>query len=212
MASGVSTKVFFCRDDIKMTFVSMTDKATDTLRVKIETPRLCLESVKPQDRQDYVDLFSDPQVMEQYGNGQPKKRRETSLRVKEWVRRWSHNYPYSAFAVSDKNTHRFMGHVIAGEGDRPGQSEVAFAFKKEVWHQGYGSEAMHALMTYAQILRKEGYRVENQPLDEVIATARQTNKYSRKILRGLGMQVSRIEDRIANGKKYRVCHHRMAMA
>jgi RimJ/RimL family protein N-acetyltransferase len=162
-----------------------------SLNVTIDTDRLHMRSVEPskEDYDAYADLFGDPEVMEKFYDGQTANRKTMQSQVNVWATRWLQSDPYSALAVFKKDTQEFIGHVALGPGDEPGQSELAYLFKKNHWNQGLGTEAVAAIVTeYAPATIEEGYTLEGEPLKEIVATARTDNPYSMKILDNLGLR------------------------
>src|ERR1700722_8586306 len=130
-------EVCFTLDDLKGLFVT------------IDTDRLHLRSIEP--TEDYYDayfsLFGDPAVMEKYATGQTKTKEEIQSRIdNSWVKRWRENDPYSALAIFTRDTGEFIGHIVLGHGDDPGQSEIAFLLLKRYWDHGYGTEAVMAVV------------------------------------------------------------------
>lgn len=169
------------------------------LTVTIDTQRLHIESTKASieayDR--YAQLFGDKNVMEKYATGETKTRDQMVERIQNtWDKRCKEGDPYSAFSIFLKDTNVFIGHVILGHGDEPGVSEVACLFHKAYWRQGYGTEAMTALVReYAPATVKEGYLLEGKPLEKVVATARQDNLASCRIQEKIGMHLERTEEK-----------------
>ncbi len=169
------------------------------LFVTIDTERLHMRSVEPTEAEydNYAALFGDETVMEKFATGQTKTREEIETRINEmWVKRWKKGDPYSALAVFKKETGDFLGHVVLGHGDQPGQSEIAYLFHQPYWRQGYGSEAVMALVTeYALATIWEGYTLEGLPLEKITAIARPDNPASCRILEKIGMQFLFEEER-----------------
>jgi len=166
----------------KATIQFVTDETE--LGVTIDTNRLHMRSVQPDDVGRYVALFEDPAVMEKYGDGRPRTPEQTKERVELWVKRWFQGDPYSGLAVFARDGGKFLGHVVLGHGDEPGHAEIAFIFHQFCWNQKYASEAVDAILeSYVSALIKEGYQVDGKPLSLVTATARPDNVASVKILR-----------------------------
>ncbi len=160
------------------------------LTVTIDTERLQLQSVKGtvEEFLCYFFLFSDPEVMANYADGTTKTKEQTGIRLQRWATRWNEQDPYSAFAVHKNDTGEFIGHVVAGHGDEPGQSELAYLFIKQYWGNGYGTEAVTALVReYAPATVLEGYTLEGKVLERITATTRPDNVASLKILENIGM-------------------------
>lgn len=165
------------------------------LHVEILTEHLYIRSVEATEEEydNYAELFGDRLVMEKYGAGNTRTPEEIRQRIDEsWVKRWRKHDPFSGLAVFERlacGNLRFIGHIILGHGDLPGESELAFLFMPFAWNHGYGKEAAKAVAwDYAAALIHRGYEVEGEPLRRITATTRSDNVYSEKILLDLGMQ------------------------
>jgi RimJ/RimL family protein N-acetyltransferase len=163
----------------------------DELTATIDTERLHLRSVQPreEDYSAYAGLFGDAEVMKLYATGETKSRQEIQKRIDDvWVKRWHERDPYSGLAVCERDTNDFVGHVILGHGDQPGQSEMAYLSAQRHWHKGYGTEAIAAVLyDYSSTLIHKQYTLEGKPLETICATSHVQNRWSVKILESLGM-------------------------
>ncbi|MBS4168488.1 GNAT family N-acetyltransferase [Parachlamydia sp. AcF125] len=179
------------------------------LAVTIETERLHIRSVEPseEDCNSFAALFGDKEVMAKFATGQTKTRQDIEKRIKEvWVKRWHQNNPFSGLAVFKKDTDEFIGHVVIGYGGAAGQAELAYLFRKQYWDQGFGTEAVTALVKeYAPAIIKEGYTLGGKPLEEIRATARPDNPASVKILKKIGMH------KIGEEEKFGVLRYRFSL-
>ncbi len=163
----------------------------NALTVTIDTDRLHIKSVEASEEVcgAYAALFGDQDVMSKFAAGQTKTREEIETRIKDvWVKRWHQNDPYSGLAAFKKDTDEFLGHVVIGHGEEPGQSELAYLFMKDHWGKQFGTEAVTAVVKeYAPATVMEGYTLDGKPLEKITATARPDNPGSVKILEKLGM-------------------------
>lgn len=161
------------------------------LSVTIDTDRLHIRSVQATEAEydRYALLFGDKVVMEKYATGQTKTKEEMKARIKDvWVKRWHDNDPYAGLAVFKNDSDDFLGHVILGHGDVSGESELAYLFNQTYWKQGYGNEAVTALVKeYAPATVSEGYTLEGKTLQRIVATVRPDNPASCRILQNAGM-------------------------
>ncbi len=135
--------------------------------------------------------------MGKFATGQTKTREEMRTRINDvWVKRWREHDPYTGLAVFRNDTDDFLGHVVLGHGDAPGESELAYLFNRPHWGKGYGSEAVTAVVKeYAPATVKEGYLLDGKPLERIVATARLDNPASGRILEKVGMQFVRAEEK-----------------
>jgi RimJ/RimL family protein N-acetyltransferase len=184
---------------------------TGGIRVRIETENLILHSITRDNQEDYLQLFSDPETVKKYADGIPWTKEEIQERMEIWIKRWESQDPFSAFAVFLKNESKpFMGHIVLGHGLREGQAELAVLFKPEYLPQGYGQQAVAAILhgyaprlikdQYAPRLIKDQYFVniddENcqpVPLRVVHATVRIDDPYVAQALRLSDMQHGSME-------------------
>lgn len=160
------------------------------IHVQIETERLVLTPVKPEDAALYhSDLYGDAEVMKYFATGEVRPLEKVEARVSDWVERWRNGNPFSALTVRTRNG-EFVGQIVAGGGSEPGCSEMAYLICRKLWGQGYGKEAAAAVVKYlAPLLRVYGYQVDGGDFESLEATARPDNPASGKILRSLGFDV-----------------------
>lgn len=164
--------------------VSVTESPTQKVHIIIETERLRLDPVSTEDQSDYISLYGDSMVMEKFATGKSKEEKYVKDTIARWSKQWSEGDPFSGFCVREKNTNAFIGHIILGHGENPGQSELAFLFRKEYWSQGYGKEAVAAVLeNLAPELMHRGFLLKGNPLEEIVATSRTDNIAANKILK-----------------------------
>lgn len=171
----------------------------DGLSVTIDTDRLHIRSVEAteNDCNRYAALYGDGNVMEKFATGQTKTKDEMRTRINDvWVKRWRESDPYSGLAIFRNDTDDFLGHVILGHGNVANESELAYLFNQLHWGKGFGSEAVTAVVKeYAPATVKEGYLLDGNPLETIVATARPDNPASSRILEKVGMQFVRAEEK-----------------
>jgi RimJ/RimL family protein N-acetyltransferase len=173
------------------------------LNVTIETDHLYIRSVTEKDLSSYISLFGDINVMEKYATGQVKTIAETTERIQGWISRWQQGDPFSGLAVFKKNTDEFIGHVVLGHGDNAGESEIAYLFMKAHWHNGYGTKVVDTIVNgYAPFVIKKGFLLEGKVLEKILGTVRYDNKYSRRILKKVGMCKIGEEEKFGALRKY----------
>lgn len=205
--------------------VDRNDRALDA---HLYTENLHMCSVSPKIVEDYQKLFGDSKVMSLYATGATKTPDQTAERVEGWIKRWQQGNPYSAFAMYDRESEAFVGHMIAGGGEdthydetpNAGYSEMAFLLRKEMWGQGYGKQGAAALVReYVPWLQKhnyqvatgvEGDKVKHRPLVWLTATARIgqdgeekfLNHASIRILTGLGFECKTTGEKFGHYRGY----------
>lgn len=166
------------------------------LFVEITTPRLRMRSIEasPEEYARFITLFCNAQVMEKFGNGQPKTMEEVVSLVDKLAKRWRDQDPYSGFAVfkreASSGQDTFMGYAVLGHGDDPGEASFALVESVENWNQGYGSEIAKALVQdYALANVEKGYKLEGYRVTKVTALSRLDNIGSHTVLTRAGMGV-----------------------
>jgi RimJ/RimL family protein N-acetyltransferase len=169
------------------------------LHIQVKTERLMVRSIESADLPHFCALYANPTVMASFAAGLPRTFEATTDRFNlSWSVRWQTGDPFSAMSVFINEADaepKFIGAVVMGHGDMAGESELAFLFFPEYWNQGYGKEAVTAVVkTLGRMLVEKGYGTEGVPLKEIHATCRADNIASVKILQGLGMhEVGRVE-------------------
>ncbi|MEN9654969.1 MAG: hypothetical protein RL235_1081 [Chlamydiota bacterium] len=143
----------------------------------------------------YAGLFNNKDVCQFYGTHQPwgtkaeaeaaEKPWTVAEKVNMWATRWQQSNPYSAFTVWNRETKAFVGHAVVGLDTEPGYAQIAGAGYPEYWQQGYGAEAMAALLEYTAAAHASGHPINGVPLQGVRATASPENTASITILQRL---------------------------
>ena len=169
------------------------------LEVQIWTEGLTLRSVKSNetDLAAYFQLYGDKQVMEKFATGETKDNAYVKGRIGLWTDRWKKKIPFSSLAVEKRDEDdAIIGQVVLGFGEEKGSSELAYLFKAKNWGQHIGTEAVSAVVQeYAPEVSRRGYKINGQPFEKVVATARPDNPGSWKILEKTGMSRVRTEEK-----------------
>jgi RimJ/RimL family protein N-acetyltransferase len=173
------------------------------IAVTIETERLLIAPVTRSDIADYQKhLFGDPVVMKKFAAGTVLEPEEVEKRVETWVKRWDSGDPFAAIAIRMKSG-EFVGHIVLGHGDHSGQSEIAFLIRKDLWKQGFTTEAVAGVVEgLAPLLRAYGFKVEDRAFSLIDATARPDNPASGKILSNMGMEVVRTSEKFNSFREH----------
>jgi len=197
------TKISTYQGGSKISFITTPSQG---LSVSIETKRLHIRSIEPTEAEyiRYAKLFGNAEVMRKYATGETKSKEEMRKRIEaSWALRWKGKDPYSALAVFKKESGEFLGHIVLGHGDYPGESEAAYIFHKQFWGQGYGGEAVSALIQdYAPATIQEGYLLDGKPLSRIVATIRPDNIASIRIAEKVGMIFAMSETKYGRERHY----------
>ena len=157
------------------------------MRVRLHTDRLTLKSVDRGLEDEYLKLFTCEKNMEMYLSGETKSKEWVEKVLEKWSSRWEQGDTLSAFAIylNDEQGHErdtFIGHVVAGYGDTPGESQFAIVIDHSYCRKGFGKEVLKAILTwFVPTLRAvTGVRT-------VAASAHPDNVASWKIMEALGL-------------------------
>jgi RimJ/RimL family protein N-acetyltransferase len=125
---------------------------TNDLVPRLVTGRLVLRGFTEADLDAYAAMQADPEVMRHLGvgpaAGKPRTREESWTGMALLMGQWALK-GYGTFAVEDRATGRFLGR--AGILDLAGwpEPELAYAFARDAWGQGYATEACRAALDWA---------------------------------------------------------------
>jgi RimJ/RimL family protein N-acetyltransferase len=151
----------------------------------LETVRLRLRPFTPADLDDhYTQIYSDPDVMHYLPGGVPRTRERTKD-VVDFAIEHGAKHGFTLWAVVDKTNNHFLGHCGLVYLQNGVDVEVAYAFGKPYWGQGYASEAAHASLRYG---------FESAGLEQVIALAVPENSASQRVMQKIGMKHQGITD------------------
>ena len=155
---------------------------------RLETPRLILREMRPDDAKALLKVFSDPRVMESFPGTTPfePKRMET------WVgRNLTHQkeHGYGLFSVIHEADGVLIGdcgleHMDIGV-------ELGYDLRREYWGKGLATEA-------ATAVRDFGFTTLG--LDRLVSLIRVGNDRSRRVAEKIGMSL--VEQIERNGATY----------
>lgn len=150
----------------------------------IETPRLLLRRYRPQDADDLLAVYTDPEVIRfiaDYGNldrGAILQRIEADEH--EWTVR-GHRH----LAVVERSGGRLLGRVAVVDWEQFGETEIGWVLGPWARRHGYATEAGAACATWA---------FAHLPVPYVTAMIRPDNGPSLAVARRLGMEPLREDD------------------
>ena len=114
----------------------------------IETERLRLRELVPEDFEAWHEILSDPETMQHY----PEPFDEA--KTKRWIK-WNldnyEEYGFGLWVVERKENGEFIGDCGMTMQDIDGEMlpEIGYHIHKKFWRQGYGSEAARAVRDWA---------------------------------------------------------------
>ena len=122
---------------------------TYTPELRLETPRLWLRPMKPDDMESLLAIFADPKVMAAF-DAPPFDH----VQMLQWVQRnldHQASHGYGLFSVILKSNRLLIGdcglELIEVEGHVV--AELGYDFRSDHWYQGYATEAAMAVRDYA---------------------------------------------------------------
>jgi hypothetical protein len=178
------------------------------LHVSLKGDNWRAEDIKLDHTLFHIELFGNPTVMVGFADGQIRSAESVTTRVKNSVEeRFGKGSPHGLLTVVDQLNKPFM-HIVAGGGDRPGTSEIAYAMMPDYWNKKYGEKVI-TKMVYEwapEVYRiGRGIRLDplsqiniirafqcfgGKPLDQLDATASPSNPASWKILVKTGFEAA----------------------
>ncbi len=145
--------------------------------VILETPRLILREMTPDDCDDLCEILQDEQAMYAYAHAFSDD--ECRAWLQNQFRRYE-TYGFGLWAVLEKETGAWLGQcgltIQDWNGDRV--LEVGYLFKRRYWHNGFATEAAAGCIQYA---------FQTLQADEVCTIIRDNNLASQAVARRNGL-------------------------
>ena len=142
----------------------------------LETERLILREIRPEDFEAFAVFMADPEVARYLPGGEPMARIDTWRHLASSIGHWAMR-GYGPWAVERKSDGAVIGRVgLLNPETWPGL-EVGWTLGKAYWGHGYATEAARASLRYAFL---------TQPVDAVIATIHPENEASQAVAVRLG--------------------------
>jgi RimJ/RimL family protein N-acetyltransferase len=111
----------------------------------IETQRLRLRRIQPDDVEEFIALHADPAVTEFV---RPLDRVAAEDRLRKDEEEWRQR-GHGIFAISDLSTGVFLGRTGPKYWPQFDETEVGWILKRSAWGQGYATEAARACIDWA---------------------------------------------------------------
>lgn len=159
----------------------------------LETERLILRALRPEDFEVYARFMADPDVT-LHLTGEPMTRAEAWRNMAMVVGHWALR-GYGRWAVERKSDHVFLGHVGLWNPEGWPGLEVGWTLAKEHWGQGYASESARAAMRYAFL---------TQDIDRLISVIDIANEASQKVAQSIGETRGERRELVHNRKTFTV--------
>jgi ribosomal-protein-alanine N-acetyltransferase len=143
----------------------------------LETDRLRLRPMSPDDMEHIVALYGDPDVMRYIGTRGPLSREESSARLDFMVDHW-HLHGFGMWALFLKADGAFVGRCGMRYLDDSTEVELGYTLLKAYWGQGFATEASRAVVRHALHVMK---------LKRLVAIADPANTASVNVMKKIGM-------------------------
>jgi len=122
------------------------------MKIFIETERLIIREILPEDVDGMFEMDADPEVHQYLGN-QPIKTKEESAKMIAFIRQQYVDYGIGRWAMIEKETGNFMGWAgfklnTATINGHTNFVDVGYRMIPKYWGKGYATEAAKACMDY----------------------------------------------------------------
>lgn len=148
----------------------------------LETERLILRELRPEDANDFLALNSDPVVLHYLGET-PLTTIEQSLEIIDNIRKQYADHGIGRWAAIEKSSGEFIGwaglkFITAVENNRTHFHDVGYRLIPRFWGKGYATESAKAALEYGFTTMK---------LQEIIGMCNEKNLASRRALEKCGL-------------------------
>lgn len=144
--------------------------------ILLETTRLKLREMTPDDAQNAYDLNSDPEVIKYTGD----KSFETVEEARLFLTNYDHyrKYGFGRWAVISKAENILLGWCGLKYTPEKDEHDIGFRFFKKYWSMGYATEAANACL-------EKGFNEFNMPV--IVGRAMKENVASIRVLQKIGL-------------------------
>ncbi|KAM3099346.1 GNAT family N-acetyltransferase [Phormidesmis sp. 146-35] len=162
---------------------------------EIETARLHLRPLMPQDLEVLARIYRDPEVMQYRLHSEPASREQTQESLDQMIAHWQ-RYGFGRWATIcfsrylfeiEKSTQNLIGHCGLEFLADTSEVEVNYLLDRPHWGKGLATEAARKLVRYGfERLGRDPSRVSRR--DRLVALAKPENLASRRVMEKIGMQ------------------------
>ena len=117
----------------------------------LNTDRLLLRHLVPEDLGPLYALYRDPDIRTYYPDG-TRTLRETKEELDWFLHGHPHHPELGLWATVERDTGEFLGRcgLLPWHIQGSDEVELAFMIKKERWREGFATEAAHSIIKHAQ--------------------------------------------------------------
>jgi len=144
----------------------------------LQTRHLTLSPCRPEDRDDFIALEQDPEVMRFLNGGHPVGRDESDPGADFLMPRGTEPHVWTARRTSSGG---FVGWFCLWP-ESEGLAELGYRLRRTEWGQGLAAEGAMALV---------GWGFESCFYDKIVATTMAVNHASRRVMEKIGMHYAR---------------------
>jgi RimJ/RimL family protein N-acetyltransferase len=154
--------------------------------VRLETARLELRLLRPDDLEEFAAMNADSEVMRFIGTGQPHDRARSAETLERMRWHWA-EHGFGRWAIERASDGAFLG--VCGVGfptfvpEAADTPEIGWRLAREYWRNGYATEAAIAARDHF---------FATFPFDELISLSHADNAASHRVMRKIGM--GRVDD------------------
>jgi len=150
--------------------------------IHLETQRIVLRRLSPEDADNLYELHSDRDVMHYLTGGVPDSRERIEHEILPRYLSYYDQYEHFGFwAAEVKAVQQFIGwFLFYPYPSAPDETEIGYRLRRSAWGNGYATEASRALI-------EEGFL--QLGVTKVVAETLASNARSRKVMEALGMHL-----------------------
>ncbi len=144
----------------------------------IETPRLLLRPFTSDDRDEFVLLCADRDVMRFIGTGEPQSRERAEIRFNALIKHWN-DHGFGLWAAIEQSSAEFIGFCGLQFLEKTPEIEVGYRLARRFWGMGFATEAARASLRYG---------FEELGLDRIVAVVQPENIASCRVVEKIGLR------------------------
>lgn len=145
----------------------------------LETERLLLREIRPDDLANLYRMNSDPEVMKYVGDGSVRTREQMLKELDMLISHYVRKPGLGIWATELKSNGTFVGASGLVHYDNTPAIEVGYRLLKEHWNKGYATEASRGLLKYG---------FETLGLEKIVSSAHVDNRASTRVMEKIGMR------------------------
>lgn len=120
--------------------------SAERIHVALKGDGWTAQEIQGRDAPYLESVFGDSETMKLFGAGDVKDSEWVKSRMQSWMNRSASGQPHGGLTVFDPETQAPMAHLVAGGGDRPGTSEIAYAMLPDQQGKKLGTKMVAAIV------------------------------------------------------------------